>query len=160
VSDKFYHLLVSYRDWNWIVRDHLAQGAYPGADPRLFSFFDVIVYSAMEAQPKLVAPAGKMVLRVPMDDDIYRPVPRDVIPVLWQSAAQIARAVRHGKRVLVTCMQGKNRSGLLVALTLLQLYPTWTPQQAIAVVRRHRKLGGGEEALANPMFEQFLLAQR
>lgn len=147
-----------YRDWNWILKDRIAQGGYPGAHPGLFQAFDVIVYMAEERQPKIPCPSGKIALYGPIDDDIYRPVPRDVGRQLHLLAQQVAQHVSHGKSALITCMQGKNRSGLLTGLTLLKLYPGWTPQQAITLIRRNRKFPGGDIALANTMFEQYLHA--
>lgn len=148
-----------YRNWNWIVPNKLAQGGYPGAHPGLFQAFDVIVYMAEEGQPKLVAPAGKAVLRGPIDDDVYRPVPAEVGRLLQQLAVQCARFVQQNKSVLITCMEGRNRSGVLMGLTLLKLYPGWPPEQAVKLIKRHRKAPSGP-ALANTMFEQYLLAQR
>lgn len=150
-----------YNDYNWILPNKLAQGAFPDAHPGLFHAFDVVVYCAKEDQvPGFRAPPGKSVLRIPLDDDIYKPIPRPVEPYLHQLALQLCRHLNAGQKALVTCIQGKNRSGLIVGLTLLKLYPGWTAQQVITLIRRNRKLGGGEEALANPMYEQYLRMQR
>jgi protein-tyrosine phosphatase len=145
-----------YGNWNWIVQPRLAQGGYPGAHPGLFQAFDVIVYMAEEAQPKIPTPPGKLALYGPIDDDIYRPVPPQVGQELHRLAHQCAQQASYNKRVLITCMQGKNRSGLLMGLTLLKLYPGWTPEQAIAIIRRNRRLTGGDIALSNTMFEMYL----
>lgn len=68
-----------------------------------------------------------------------------------QSLAELAaNAVRDGRRVLVRCSGGLNRSGLVVASTLVALghdVPT-----ALELVRRAR----GPWALTNPMFVQHL----
>jgi protein-tyrosine phosphatase len=148
-----------YVDWNWIVNGQLAQGAYPGQHPGLFNAFDVVVYCAKEAQPRFKAPPGKAIVYCPMDDDIYRPVPDSVHRMLVERANFCAKQASWRKRVLITCVQGKNRSGLLMGMTLLRLYPTWTPEQAVRIIRQYRKLGGGDVALANTMFEQHLLAK-
>lgn len=65
-------------------------------------------------------------------------------------AGLAADAVRDGRRVLVRCSGGLNRSGLVVASTLVELghdVPT-----AIELVRRAR----GPWALTNPMFVRHL----
>lgn len=147
-----------YRDYNWIVDGKLAQGAYPGAHPGLFQAFDVIVYVAKEGQPKIHTPPGKLALYCPMEDDIYRPVPPAVGAALHKTADVCAKQAGWGKKVLITCMQGKNRSGLLMGLTILKMFPSYTPEQAITLIRRRRKLGGGDIALANTMFAQYLMA--
>ena len=61
-------------------------------------------------------------------------------------AAQVADAVRDGRRVLVRCSGGLNRSGLLVASALTRL--GHEPAEAIALVREAR----GPWALTNPGF--------
>lgn len=61
-----------------------------------------------------------------------------------------ATAVRDGRRVLVRCSGGLNRSGLVVASTLVQL--GHDVPSAIDLVRRAR----GPWALTNPMFVRHL----
>ena len=61
-----------------------------------------------------------------------------------------ATAVRAGRRVLVRCSGGLNRSGLVVASTLVRL--GHTPDEAIGLVRGAR----GPWALTNPAFVTFL----
>ena len=61
-------------------------------------------------------------------------------------AERVADAVRDGRRVLVRCSGGLNRSGLVVASALVRLGST--PDQAIAAVRAAR----GPWALTNPAF--------
>jgi protein-tyrosine phosphatase len=56
-----------------------------------------------------------------------------------------------GKRVLIRCQAGLNRSGLVMALVLIK--DGHTPAEAIALIREQR----GEAALCNPIFEQWLL---
>lgn len=150
---------MTYRNWNWVVQGKLAQGGYPGTHPGLFQAFDTIVFTAEERQPRFPTPAGKLVLYVPLDDDIYRPVPPEVGLAIHQVATQCARRIQAGKSVLSTCQQGRNRSGLVTALTLMKLYPSWTTQQVITLIQRNRKTSEGG-ALENPMFTSFLLAQR
>ncbi len=67
--------------------------------------------------------------------------------------ATFIAALRHrGKRILVHCMGGNNRSGLVVARTLIELgYP---PSEAIETVRE-----AIPTALSNPHFEEWLLEE-
>lgn len=149
-----------YRDWDWIIKNSLAQGGYPGEHPGIFQAFDVVVYTAEEAQARnFKAPPGKAILRGPIDDDDYRPLPPQVGVAFDSLATQCARYAQQGGKILITCWQGRNRSGLLMALTLLKLYPSWTPQQAITLIKRNRKPIEGEP-LSNTMFLQHILAQR
>jgi protein-tyrosine phosphatase len=59
------------------------------------------------------------------------------------------RAYQHGKRVLITCHMGRNRSGLVMGLVLMQL--GYTSAQAIALIRSARK-----GALSNAHFRGVL----
>ena len=61
-------------------------------------------------------------------------------------AAAVASAVREGRRVLVRCSGGLNRSGVVVAEALVRL--GHSPDDAVAAVRRAR----GPWALTNPGF--------
>lgn len=63
-----------------------------------------------------------------------------------EAATLVADAVRDGRRVLVRCSGGLNRSGLVVATALIGLGRT--PGEAIALVRAAR----GPWALINPAF--------
>ena len=56
-----------------------------------------------------------------------------------------------GKRVLIRCQAGWNRSGLVMALTLIKAGAQ--PQEAIDLIRKKRV----PEALSNRHFEQWLL---
>ena len=66
--------------------------------------------------------------------------------------ALAAAAVSGGRRVLVRCSGGLNRSGLVVAATLVRL--GHGPDEAIGLVRRAR----GPWALTNPAFVRHLRA--
>ena len=55
-----------------------------------------------------------------------------------------------GKRVLVRCQAGLNRSGLLMALVLIR--DGHTPEQAVELIRQNR----GEIALCNDIFVRWL----
>ena len=94
----------------------LAQGSVPPAGVRVP--FDVIVLAAMEFQD--VDLPGYEVIRVPLDDS-GPPPSLEEQAIIRQTASRIARRVRAGKRVLVTCHQGRNRSGVIAGLALVDL---------------------------------------
>jgi protein-tyrosine phosphatase len=142
-------------DYHWIVPG-LAQGAYPDPPQAAFEVFDVVAFMAEELQPHIQLPRGKFVFKLPLDDDVYRPVPPAVGQALHQTAAAISTYLAAGHHVLSTCAQGRNRSGILTALILMHTY-RMTPEQAIKLVQQNRR---GHDALANTMFTQWLLAQR
>ena len=126
------------------VVPHLYMGSRPppGTYP-----FDLIVFAAKEYQPD-PRDYGNMILRVPLDDTYGISFAEADIAI--RAGRLIADTIKAGKRVLVTCMMGLNRSGLLTALALMRLGASST--QAIAKVRAAR----GPGALSNPAFEKLL----
>lgn len=88
-----------------------------------------------------------MVHRYPFNDTRL-PSPEEILRAV--GAAQcVARNLERGD-VLMTCTDGLNSSGLVVALALrLEGY---TPQEAIEAVREAR----GPDALRNPAFERLV----
>ena len=65
----------------------------------------------------------------------------------------VAVAVQDGRRVLVRCSGGLNRSGVVVAEALMQL--GHSPDQAVGLVRRAR----GPWALTNPGFVAYIASR-
>jgi|SRR5580692_7857090 hypothetical protein len=113
--------------------------------------FDYIVLAAKEWQfPEKAFPFGRRVhvMRVPLDDS-GKPMTRDEQTRALHAAAFLAKW--HDKaRVLVTCAQERNRSGLICALTLVALGVS--AEDAISLVRR----GSGPSALSNRYFVDFI----
>lgn len=146
----------TYKDYNWIIPDRLAQGAYPGTNPGLFQAFDVVVYTADEKQPKgMKVPQGKFVYKLRLDDDIYRPIPQEVQVAVHRMGQSLAGHLRAGHKVLVTCAMGMNRSGIVTALTLMHLTGC-SGSQAVDTVKSRRRANDGVAPLSNPMFERWL----
>lgn len=115
----------------------LAQGSAPPLNLR--APFDVVVLAAKEYQPNL---PGYEVMHVPLDDG---PPPDKLTRMRIRRAARnVADHVRLGNRVLVTCWQGRNRSGVIAGLALVQL---GVPREQ--VVHRIQRLRDG---LRNPYF--------
>lgn len=70
---------------------------------------------------------------------------------LYELAEQAHKEWKQGKRVLIRCQAGLNRSGLLTALVLIK--DGFAPSQAISLMRETRS----EYVLMNPFFEEWLL---
>jgi protein-tyrosine phosphatase len=137
---------------DWIV-PNVAQGSYPALKGKAFDLCDVLVLAAEEFQdPRLKAPPGKTIIRLGFDDDTYRPIPPEVGKIFHAHAQQLGKAALSGRKVLITCAMGLNRSGLITALTLMHGY-RMRPSEAIKLIRARRHA----DCLCNPMFEQWLL---
>jgi protein-tyrosine phosphatase len=128
-------------EYTFLLPGRLAQGSAPM--PGVSLPFDVIVLSAMEHQPEL---RGYRVLHVPLDDGPPPDAPTRAY--IRMAAREIARLVRSGRRVLVTCWQGRNRSGVLSGLALVELGVP--PDHAI---RRIARLRNG---LTNPYYREMV----
>ena len=97
--------------------------------------------------PGLHPPAAGRYVVHRIDDLPWAIVP-DTVDVL---AEEIADLIRQGRRVLVTCSTGLNRSALVVGRTLISL--GHAPADAIDLVRHAR----GPRALSNRAFVHYLL---
>lgn len=122
----------------------IAQGSRPPVGVRLP--FDVIVLSAWEYQPEM---PGFEVLHVPLDDDPATPVSEEDRTRIQATARRVARRIRAGRRVLVTCHQGRNRSGVIAGLALVAL---GVPGAEAANRIRHLRNG-----LTNPHFHRMVI---
>jgi len=131
-----------------VTADRISPSLYQGSKPPEGAYlrdhgFKVLVLSAMEHQPPASAFPGVRVLHCPLDDD-----PSGIPPKEWTAAVKcskaVTKAVKRGERTLVTCAEGRNRSGLIVALAL------WAadrhPRHAGRVKARRAR------ALTNPAF--------
>jgi protein-tyrosine phosphatase len=111
--------------------------------------FDILVSTAEEVVPRSLP--GRTVMHMPMADDFHWNYRQDdeQVQQLLDMASRLADAVRSGKKVLVYCNYGLDRSALLTALVLLYLgYPA---DQTIEALR-----GRHEAVLMNPAFEKFV----
>jgi hypothetical protein len=146
----------------------VAPALWQGAAPRPGEVlpFDLVVLCAEEHQlPHHASPFGPRahVLRVPLDDSGRPPTQREV-RLAFAAGRVVAKTVgqawdastttsyRRHLRVLTTCMQGRNRSGLVNALALVEL--GMRPKDAIQAVR----LARGPSALSNAWFVQLIHA--
>lgn len=129
----------------------LAIGSAPPVGARFP--FDLVVLCAKEYQPRS-ATLGVPVLHVPLDDRLEGLTAAEL--ALADNAAHMAvDAILRGRRVLVTCSQGRNRSGWVAARTLQLL----GMPMSLTIARVKRKVWEARrvEALANPGFVRQLL---
>ena len=128
------------------IAKRLWMGARPPLD-RTIPGFDVLVLCAQEFQPVWIPFSGK-VIRCPIEDGILdEPQTRTTLVTGHEVATSLAR----GKSVLVTCNQGRNRSGLVVGLAL-GLLTKMSATTIVELVRARRM----PTALSNPHFVAIL----
>ncbi len=108
--------------------------------------FAVLVLCALEYQPPASAFPSVEVIHAPNDDAaITSTIARNAL----RAAEQVARLTRSGKCVLVTCIAGRNRSGLVAGLSMvLNGVPGG---EAVKAIQRARTMG-----LCNPTFAAFV----
>ena len=135
----------------------LWQGSYPGPGPQTMSAgFDVLVLAAREIQRSSVYFPGVEVVHAPNNDAPNRyPFTTEDLKVAVHAAFKVADSIRSGKKVLVTCAAGLNRSGLVSALTLHVLYG-WRGQDCVRHVREKRGLWRNPGVLSNKQFVKVL----
>lgn len=105
--------------------DRLAPKLYIGSAPQFIGSllkplgFDTLVLCAREYQPKDSEFPGLVVVRCPFDD--VPELDADTEELVRLAARRVAGEVLRGRRTLVTCAAGRNRSGLVCARTLMKL---------------------------------------
>lgn len=127
-------------------------GLYVGSKPPPGKHgVDAIVLAAMEYQPPAHLFPGTEVIHVPLDDAPGRHMREDEIALATKAAERVSRRLRAGRKVLVTCVMGLNRSGLVAALAMHEVHGM-SADEIVARLRRAR----GVWALSNPNFEKLL----
>lgn len=97
-------------------------------------------------------PPGGLFVSMPMEDE------DEVDPKVRELASFVVSLVRSGRRVLVHCTEGLNRSGVVVARALMEM--GMSPTEAIDLVRSQRGPSvDGFPALGNPAFVEWLLEE-
>lgn len=110
-------------------------GSYPPAGPHLAAKFDVLVLAAVELQPPVDFFPGMRLIRCPINDQ--DPPRKGDLELARECARDVVWWVRNGHRVLVTCAQGRNRSGLIVGVALRLMGSSG--RSVLAFVRYKRK---------------------
>ncbi len=127
----------------------LWQGGFP--EPGTTRGFDTVVFCAKELLPGRNIPvmpsdyAPSEVLLAPNDDSGIPPT-RAEIALAAAASKAVADRVEAGKRVLVTCAQGRNRSGFVSAIAARRLLGC-SGEKAARLVQSRRP-----NALTNPYF--------
>lgn len=145
---------LGYDDYDAIIHDRLYQGSAPFGEPNSLSKehgFDVVVLCATEnvdrgqyTDIEVIEAIGEDVNDWPVNEEAVK---------RWNDAAlKVAQHVNAGRRVLVTCMAGLNRSGFVSALTLYHVWG-WSGDRAIKHIQERR-----EDALFRKAFCRHLSA--
>lgn len=136
------------------VASKLWVGSYPENEqgPAVCQHFNAVVLCAEELQELPFSCSRLHIVKVPIDD--AKPSPREIQTAV--SAAKTVHALRKkGKRVLVTCAQGVNRSSLVAAMALM--LDGDSAKVAIHRIRELRKPPIGLTPLFNSHFTDLLL---
>ena len=133
------------------IAHHLWMGAAPPLGSTLSAHgFDVLVLCAAEHQPSSAWFFGVDVRRVPLHDDGETPFTPAHAFQAYQAASHLSKIIKMGGKVLVTCWEGRNRSGLVTALALTQLTGCSGLDACRAV--RFRRVPKNGPALVNQSF--------
>ena len=131
------------------IYGNLYQGGVPPMGDYLRNEgFDVLVLCAAEFQPSARRYPGVIVLHCPLVDE-EKMSERDMQSAR-RTADMVAVALKQGKKCLVTCYMGWNRSGLVNGLTLHKAY-SMKGRDAVNTIRSMR-----EHALSNRFFARVL----
>lgn len=131
------------------LSERLWMGSAPAVGCGVQRHFDVLVMCAAEYQLPTAFPGTEVIL-APMRDDGTPMVSLEGTTAV-RAAGMVARHVASGRRVLVTCMQGRNRSGLVCAIAMCRA-DGLTPDEAVERIRAAR----GPSAMRNEWFNDFL----
>lgn len=141
---------------------HIQPNLYMGGRPPIGhevrrGGFEVLVLCAEELQMPDSDFPGVELFRIPLQDDSSRPVDTPTWEDVVRTAQRVVRRIHAGKRVLVTCAMGLNRSGIVTAASLHFLTGRSGCSMASFVGRRRRV--GGQDALYNSAFVKALCSR-
>lgn len=129
------------------TRFRVLENLYQGGGWAPLDWFDTVVLCARDFEPEAL-PDGIEVIRCQIHDSI--PTEHEIELVRSAAELVVQRVFVDRRRVCVTCVNGLNRSGLVVAMALRLL--GHSPQRAIERVRHAR----GNEALSNRHFVRLI----
>ena len=135
------------------AKSEVVPGLFIGPKPPIgqHACVDAIVLCAEEYQPRAESFPGVEVIHAPLDDAPGRLMRSSEISTATHAAGRVARRLRANRKVLVTCAMGLNRSSLVAALAMNDVWGMGA-EEIIARIRQAR----GEWALSNPNFEKLL----
>lgn len=117
--------------------------------------FQVLVLCAREYQPAGTVFPGLTVIHAPNDDHCF--VTKEDLRLAVNAASRVAEHLKAGQKILITCLAGINRSGLVAALTIHKALG-YSGRSCIDLVRAKRRLADGDDvALTNTFFVEALL---
>jgi hypothetical protein len=135
-----------------LIMNGLYQGSIPSPGTSLKdSGFTGVVFSAREYQPPAQRYPGVKTINIPLDD-VGFPLTISEIEAARQTANSVANEIRRGGKVLVTCAMGRNRSGLISALTVIFLTGC-SGRIAVQLIKSVRP-----NSLTNPQFVDYLVS--
>lgn len=130
------------------ITKRLWVGSKPPID-RDLPDFDVLVLCAQEIQPRRPELSFHgLTIHCPLPDSALS---SQEISVALLAGKRVAEEIGSGRRVLVTCHAGLNRSALVAAFAILRRYRTPVPD-VIELMRTRRS----SAALSNPFFVTYL----
>lgn len=132
------------------IHGKLYQGSAPSkGDVIKTEGFDVLVLCAEEIQ-NIKDYNVDYIIQAPGKDTFKDLYPEDLVK--WKEAAkEAANHIRSGRRVLITCQAGLNRSGIVTAMTLREL-TGWSGEKCAKHVKSKRY-----GALFNKAFYNYLV---
>ena len=145
---------VSDGDWDEIYTNLYQGGAPTQMDELRRDKFDVIVFCATDFQPSANAYFPTDCIFCPFKDNDAGPSPAK-LKEIYELADKISMMIMGGKKVLITCAAGLNRSGLLTALVINKL-TGWGGAACINLVRSKRRIVAGMSPLYNQAFVKIL----
>jgi len=110
-------------------------GGKPAVGQRLGAKWDTVVLCAKEYQPSAHLFPDVEVLHCPIDD--AEPT-RDELQRVRRCSMAIALRLKAGRRVLVTCQMGINRSAFVAAMSMKRL-TGWPSEKIISTIRANRQ---------------------
>lgn len=129
------------------ITDGLLIGSQPASLVEIPPDVSLFITTSVDFQPR--PSGGPTIIFCPLTDDAFELVAGDKERAA-AAATQAASAIKQGRKVLVTCRQGLNRSGLVCALTLVEL--GYTREDALSTVQSTRP-----GSIYNWFFRQLIL---
>lgn len=146
-------------EYSWILPTLAVGGKPPQGRGVALAGFDVLVFTAKQEQPPDTDYPGTLVVRRCGMVDRH-PAEETTFQLAEGMAGLVAEDVRRGRRVLVTCAEGRNRSTLVAAIALRRLTGL-SGKEAMSVVKIARPRNPYSRGLSfsNPSFNAYLLAK-
>lgn len=132
------------------IAPNLWQGAAPPIGGTVAAAgYTMLVLCAEEYQPAAGYFPGVEVVHAPNDDN-FETITREQAATALAAARRVEAALRQGRKVLVTCRMGLNRSGLVSGIAL-HLFTGMPGPACVKAVRTARR-----RALRNPVFSAMI----